>query len=160
MAQVTKVIRNFYRDSVALMRLSAHLSALAGVRQASAVMASPNNLALLREAGLLAGDIAAGANDLLVALDGEDEAALAAALAEAERGLQSKPATGDGAGPRQQPPRSLEMGLETMPAANLALISTPGDYAAAEAFKALHLGLNVMLFSDNVPIADEVALKR
>ena len=47
-----------------------------------------------------------------------------------------------------------------MPAANLALISTPGDYAAAEAMKALRLGLNVMLFSDNVPVEDEIALKR
>jgi succinyl-CoA synthetase alpha subunit len=52
------------------------------------------------------------------------------------------------------------MGFEEMPAANLALISTPGDYATAEAFKALRLGLNVMLFSDNVPIEDEAALKR
>jgi succinyl-CoA synthetase alpha subunit len=52
------------------------------------------------------------------------------------------------------------MGLEIMPGANLALISTPGDYAAAEAMKALRLGLNVMMFSDNVPAADEIALKR
>jgi succinyl-CoA synthetase alpha subunit len=52
------------------------------------------------------------------------------------------------------------MGLEAMPAANLALISTPGDYAAAEATKALRLGLNVMLFSDNVAVEDEIALKR
>ena len=37
--------------------------------------------------------------------------------------------------------------------ANLALISTPGEYAAAEAMKALRLGLNVMLFSDNVALA-------
>ena len=44
--------------------------------------------------------------------------------------------------------------------ANLALISMPGEYAAAEAEKALQLGLNVMLFSDNVALADEVALKR
>jgi succinyl-CoA synthetase alpha subunit len=160
MAQVAKVIRNFYRDSVALMQLSARLSELPGVRQASAVMASANNLALLREAGLLAGDVAAGPNDLLVALDGEDETTLGAALEQAERALDSQPGSGAAAGPRREPPRSLEMGLESMPAANLALISTPGDYAAAEALKALHLGLNVMLFSDNVPIEDEVALKR
>ena len=160
MAQVAKVIRNFYRDSAALMQLSARLSELPGVRQASAVMASANNLALLREAGLLAGDVAAGPNDLLVALDGEDETTLGAALEQAERALDSQPGSGAAAGPRREPPRSLEMGLESMPAANLALISTPGDYAAAEALKALHLGLNVMLFSDNVPIEDEVALKR
>ncbi|HWF61415.1 MAG TPA: hypothetical protein VN666_14035 [Nitrospira sp.] len=40
------------------------------------------------------------------------------------------------------------------------MISTPGEYAAAEAFKALRLGLNVMLFSDNVDLKDEIALKR
>ena len=45
------------------------------------------------------------------------------------------------------------MGLAESPSANFALISTPGDYAAAEAMKALRLGLNVMLFSDNVSIA-------
>jgi succinyl-CoA synthetase alpha subunit len=160
MAHVAKVIRNFYRDSVALMRLSARLSGLAGVRQASAVMASPTNLALLRDAGLLEGDVEASPNDLLIALDGEDAAPLTAALAEAERALDQQPASSSGGGPRREPPRSLEMGLDLMPAANLALISTPGDYAAAEAFKALRLGLNVMMFSDNVPIKEEVALKR
>ena len=159
MALVASVTRNFYRDSVALMQLSARLLTLPGVRQASAVMASANNLALLREAGLLAGDVAAGPNDLLVALDGE-EAAVAAALAEAERTLNETPTGGPAGGPRRQPPRSLEMGLEAAPAASLALISTPGEYAGAEAMKALRLGLHVMLFSDNVPLDDEVTLKR
>ena len=56
-------------------------------------------------------------------------------------------------------PKSLEMALGELPTANLALISTPGDYAAAEAMKALRLGLNVMLFSDNVALADEIELK-
>ena len=36
----------------------------------------------------------------------------------------------------------------------------PGDFAAAEARKALRAGLNVMIFTDNVPLAQEVALKR
>jgi succinyl-CoA synthetase alpha subunit len=52
------------------------------------------------------------------------------------------------------------MAVAADPGANLALISTPGEYAAAEATKALRLGLNVMLFSDNVSIEDEVALKK
>jgi len=155
-----KIIRNFYRDSVALMRLSAHLSELRGVQQASAVMASANNLALLRDAGLLDGDVEASPNDLLVALRAKDSATLAAALAEAERELNEQPESSTEAAPRREPPRSQEMGLELMPAANLALISTPGEYAAAEALKALHLGLNVMLFSDNVSVEDEVMLKR
>ena len=160
MAQTAKIIRNFYRDSVALMQLSARISRLPGVRQASAVMASANNLALLREAGLLQDAVAPSPNDLLIALDGDDEKALTAALDDAEGALNQEPAASTDDGARDEPPRSIEMGLAALPAANLALISTPGDYAAAEALKALRLGLNVMLFSDNVPVADEVALKR
>ena len=76
-------------------------------------------------------------------------------LTELAPALDQQPASSSGGGPRREPPRSLEMGLDLMPAANLALISTPGDYAAAEALKALRLGLNVMLFSDNVPIEEE-----
>jgi FdrA protein len=160
MASATKIIRNFYRDSVALMQLSSSIAKMQGVRQASAVMASEANLALLREAGLLADAVEAGPNDLLIALEGAEEAALTTAIAEAEQALDRKSSSGAAGGPRREPPRSLEMGLEAMPAANLALISTPGDYAASEAMKALRLGLNVMLFSDNVAVQDEIALKR
>jgi FdrA protein len=159
MARAKRVFRNFYRDSVSLMQLSAKLGALVGVRQASAIMATPGNLDLLREAGLAEGDVAAGPNDLLVALEGEDENALEAALAASEAELTRPPARPDGS-PCRTPPRSLEMALQEAASANLALISTPGDYAAAEAMKALRLGLNVMLFSDNVSLDDEIALKR
>ena len=40
------------------------------------------------------------------------------------------------------------------------LVSVPGRYAAGVAGEALDPGRNVFLFSDNVPLADEVALKR
>src|SRR5215469_721909 len=159
MTSAAKVVRNFYRDSVALMQLSSSLRKLPHIRQASAVMASEANLALLREAGLLAGAVEAGPNDLLIALEGDEEAALAAAIAEAEKALD-RTAPASAGGPRREPPRSLEMGLELMPSANLALISTPGDYAAAEAMKALRFGLNVMIFSDNVSVEEEIDLKR
>ena len=38
--------------------------------------------------------------------------------------------------------------------------AVPGAYAAAEALKAVKAGLNVFMFSDNVPLAQEVALKQ
>jgi FdrA protein len=159
MASAARVFRNLYRDSVSLMQLSAKLGALAGVRQASAIMATAGNLDLLREAGLAPAEVEAGPNDLLVALEGEEEA-LEGALAAAEAELTRAPAAAQDGGPRRLPPRSLEMALGEQPTANLALISTPGDYAAAEALKALRLGLNVMLFSDNVALEAEIALKR
>ena len=159
MPTAASVIRNFYRDSVALMQLSARLGQLPGIRQATAIMASEANRALLREAGLATHEVEAGPNDLLIAIEADSEAALEAAMAEASDAFDVK--SDSLASPaRHEPARSLEMGLEAMPAANLALISTPGDYAAAEAMKALHLGLNVMLFSNNVALEDEIALKR
>ncbi len=159
MPMAVNVIRNFYRDSVALMQLSSRLGKLPGIRQASAIMGSAANRALLREAGLATDEVEAGPNDLLIAIEADSGAALEAAMAEA-RGSFDRKSNGPAGAARREPPHSLEMGLEAMPAANLALISTPGDYAAAEAMKALHLGLNVMLFSDNVALEDEIALKR
>ena len=57
-------------------------------------------------------------------------------------------------------PRTIDSALRRMPDADLALISVPGAWAAAEARRALARGLHVMLWSDNVSIEDEVALKQ
>ena len=61
---------------------------------------------------------------------------------------------------RSLPRSNLAMGQVSLAGANMAQISVPGPYAAAEALKAIKLGMNVFLFSDNVPLAQEVALKQ
>lgn len=164
MANAAKLIANLYRDSVSLMQLSANLAARPGIEQASAIMATPANLALFAAAGLEHGKLVASPNDLLIAVRGANPADLEAALAAAVAELEQPPAAAAGGGPASMPLRSLQMALEQSPAQspapNLALISTPGEYAAAEAMKALRLGLNAMLFSDNVELRDEIALKR
>lgn len=157
---IHRLLRNLYRDSVSLMQLSADLARLPGVEQASAVMATPANLELLREAGLLRERVAASPSDLLIALSGKSPAVLHAALAEAQAALEKPPVAAAGGGAVTALPKTLQMAQAQAGGANLALISVPGEYAAAEAAKALRLGLNVMLFSDNVSLADEVALKR
>src|SRR5205085_609753 len=91
---------------------------------------------------------------------GKRAAGLQAALAQAVAAREKRVSAASAGGPPQAPLASLQMALGESPGANLALISVPGDYAAAEAMKALRLGLNVMLFSDNVSGADEVSLKR
>ena len=73
MITLEKVLRNEYRDSVSLMQISATLSAFPGVRQASMIMATENNISLLHEAGLLEGTVDAGPNDLLIVLQGDDQ---------------------------------------------------------------------------------------
>ena len=156
----TLVRPNFYRDSVALMRLAADLEALPGIEQASAIMATEANLAMLAETGAAPDAITAGPNDLLVVVTGADETSLAAALEHAAARLDGevpKAPLGGSEAPRR--PRSLVEAAAMTPAATLALISCPGEYAAAEAMKALRLGLDTMIFSDNVSLDDEVALK-
>ena len=149
---------NTYFDSVVLMRAASLVSARPGVAAASLVMGTPANLALLAQAGLLDDDArVAGPNDLVIVVDGDHDA-LGPALAEAEASLHPPPDPGASMseGPR---PRSLVAAVDAADHPNLALISVPGPYAASEALKALRLGLNVFLFSDNVPVADEILIK-
>ncbi|MEV0094962.1 acyl-CoA synthetase FdrA [Streptomyces sp. NPDC050738] len=155
---VNAVRPNTYVDSVALMRVAGSLAALPHVEAASLVMGTPANRRILADAGLLAGEgDRARPNDLLIALRCSPDA-VRDAIAEADRLLlqgwsddapKSAPAGGE-------PPRSLA----TVPeGARLALVSTPGPYAAAEALKALRRGMHAFVFSDNVPVTDEVLLK-
>ncbi|MDP5181943.1 acyl-CoA synthetase FdrA [Blastococcus sp. BMG 814] len=154
-----RVYPNLYKDSVALMAISAALLKLAGVAAASVVMATDSNRENLRTAGL-ADDAVAGPNDLLVAVRG-DAAACEEALDLADRLLAEQPTAADGGGSvQEQPPTSVQAAATRTPSANLALVSVPGPYAAAEALKALRLGLDVMLFSDNVPVEHEIEIKR
>ena len=126
MSTAQQMVRNLYRDSVSLMKFSEKVTALPGISQASAVMATENNISLLVAAGLLQQVVSPSPNDLLIVVEGSDAAATEAALREAVTLLsqRAEPASGDGV--RVVPPRSIEMGLETMPHANFALISTPG----------------------------------
>lgn len=153
----SKVFRNLYQDSVSLMQISARISKLPGIHKASVVMGTPMNLDQLQGAGL-GNDITAGPNDLIIAVMGE-AAACTEALELAEQRLNSKPEDNGSTAAQTPNPVSLEMAQEQLTDANLALISVPGDYAAAEAIKALNLGMNVMMFSDNVSTEDEKAIK-
>jgi FdrA protein len=156
-----------YFDSVVLMRIAAEIGGRDGVRTASLVMATASNKDVLASAGLLEGAAAdAGPNDLVVAVDGAEDA-LDDALAAAEEALSAKGAPAAAAGGEGEPrrPRTLAeaagaAGAEDAARGGLAVISTPGRYAAAEARKALRLGLNAFVFSDNVPLEQEIALKR
>jgi len=155
MTRALRIVSGAYRDSVALMQLSSELAALPGIKRASLVMATPANLGLLAEAGLLDKPLQAAPNDLVIALEGR---ALEAAFAHAMRALgERRERAGTAAAVA---PKSLAQAHQLAPHSNLALISVPGEYAAAEARKALRLGLNAMLFSDNVTLEDEAALKR
>ena len=152
---LNRVERGRYLDSVALMRLSRRLAALPGVQGASMMIGSPSNKALLRDAGLLAaeGD-AATPNDIVIAVRADDETAARRALASGlQEDKQASPTDRHAA-------KSLAGALDALPGANFALISVPGEFAAAEARRALEAGLHALVFSSGVPLEEERALKQ
>jgi FdrA protein len=140
------------------MEAARELVSLPGVLDAAVVMATDANKGILREAGLLLPEVErATPNDLVIVVRAETEEAADRALEAADEFLARRPGAG-GAG-RGHQPRAILSAVRGNPAANLAVVSVAGQYAAAEAWEALRNGLHVLLFSDNVPIEDEVALK-
>lgn len=146
-----------YYDSVMLMQAQRALAALPGVLDAGVVMATPANLQLLAAGALLMPDApAAQPDDLLIVVRAENAAAATVALQQLDGLLRSRGAAGADAAFR---PKSLESAVRQAPQAGWVLISTPGRYAAGVARQALALGRHVFLYSDNVPLQEEVALK-
>ena len=147
-----------YYDSVTLMRVARELQAVPGIEDAAVWMGTEANKGILAVAGLLSPKArAASAADLIVCVKAADNAAATVALDRVEDLLtQTRTAR---APDEEYHPRTLVRALEAMPGANLAVISVAGQYAAREARQALERGLHVLLFSDNVPLEDEIALK-
>ncbi len=141
------------------MRLAREVGKKPGVSEVAALMGTPMNHEIMTQAGL-AGErgIDAGPNDLVLAVEADSHELALEAIEEAKAFLTQEQGAGGGASDFS--PSSLAGALAAAPDSNLAMISVPGAYAAKEAMDALQRGLHVFLFSDNVPVDDEVALKQ
>ncbi len=148
-------VRSAYADSVTLLQVSRDVAASPGVQAAQVAMGTPLNLEVLTSMGFEVPPCSP--NDMVVALRLDSEDALPAALAAVSSALAatSRPASGD---TTVALARTTGSALRRGPA-DLALVSVPGPSAVVEAVDALDAGLDVMVFSDNVPVEDEVALK-
>jgi FdrA protein len=158
------VLKDRYVDSVVQMSASRSMMDVDGVTWAAAAMGTAANLDTLGGKGFDTSSFAAGANDCFLAVDADSDNAVEEALQAGEAALGGKAAAGgDGKGSgaaAAERPRSLTEALDALgESASLAIVSVPGEYAALEAHKALSAGLNVLLFSDNVPLDQEVELK-
>jgi len=153
-----RVFRDTYVDSVMQLAASRAMNELDGVDWAAAAMATPANLRTLAEEGFSTDDLGS-ANDLFLAVRGRDDDVVQDALSAGADSMFASRAAGGGATPAARAHRTIGRAVRELPGSNVAVVSVPGEYAALEAHEALTAGLDVLLFSDNVSIPDEVALK-
>jgi FdrA protein len=159
-ARGLRVHRDTYLDSLLLMATTVTMDERPGVSWAGAVMANQRGLEDLAAAGFSSADLdGLGANDLVLAVTAEDEETLEATLDAGREAAfaERRPAAGDTTA--ETPSEDLAEAVRREPGMSVAVVSVPGEYAALEAHHALTAGLHVLLFSDNVPVEEEIELK-
>jgi FdrA protein len=172
MSQRVEVFKDRYVDSVVQMSASRAMMDVDGVEWAAAAMGTPANLDTLAGKGFDTNSFSATANDCFLAIDASSDDAIGAALEAGKKALAGGAGGGEAGGlagaAAAERPRSFTEAIDAVGARvsggqvklpNVAIVSVPGDYAALEAHKALSAGLHVLLFSDNVPVDQEVELK-
>lgn len=143
----------FYRDSVSLMQVSQRAGV--GVSGALVAMATPLNVELAIQMGFVLPPTSP--NDLIIAIDAPNEESLSHAFDVVEEALDEQL--------RKSREQSSDSGftpartLGRTQGAGIALISVPGEFAFIDAVDALENDMNVMIFSDNVTVQDEILLK-
>ncbi|MEO6501718.1 MAG: FdrA family protein [Jatrophihabitantaceae bacterium] len=148
--------RGLYADSVTLLQVSRQVGQADGVQAALVGMATELNLEMLAGMGFQPPG-SQSPNELFIAVRAADEQSVTAAAELAEQ-LLNAPRRSSGAGAAEQPPRTIGSAAAST-GAGLALISVPGQHAFTEAMDALDAGCDVLVFSDNVSVADEIRLK-
>jgi len=156
---VNVVKRNLFRDSIQLMRLSEDVKRLDGVDDAVVSMGTDTNRRLLKNLGLLGNESkSAGDGDLIIAVRVRGGFDVDDVMTRVEQLVMTPPASSGGA--RTRIFHSVQSALEAIQGANLAIVSVPGKQAFEPAMELLRSGVNVHLFSDHVPLDQELKLKR
>lgn len=159
MFRVSKTIvrHGFYQDSVILMAASEKIQRITGVSQVVVFMATEMNKILCTELGLMTDEASlATPNDMIIGIEATDQELIDRILDRLDDYLSPRQ---EGKDEVQWEP-SLEQAIKSNPMANLAVISLPGEFAGFASQKALDQGLNLFIFSQDVPIDEEVRLKQ
>ena len=155
----TEIRSGAYYDSVILMQLQRSLADLPTVIDAGVVMGTEANKDLLEQSGLLVDEIkGANADDLVIVVKAENEKNAQKALEQVDDLVAARRSRD--AVDQEFLPKSQESAAKTLPDAKWTLISVPGRYAAGVSREALRLGTHVFLYSDNVSLEEEIALKK
>ncbi len=149
---------NTYFDSVSLMLLSNKANLIEGVDQAIIAMGTEMNKEVMKNIGLLTPEIeTAKSSDLIIVVRTETDESSKNAFSQIEKLFTKKETS---RGKRAVTYSTISSAAQSIPDANLAIIAVNGTYATGEARKALENDLNVMMFSDNVSIEEEIELKK
>jgi FdrA protein len=156
MTLVKNIVRvNYYRDSVQLLHFSQQARQIEGIIDAAVVMATSTNKELLARQNLLSQDGKdAAADDMIIAVSAESMSAIDNGVRRIEGLFKTS------AQPREVRFHSIDEAIRSLPEANLAVISIPGEYARELVLSALDRGLNVHLFSDHVSPDVELEIKQ
>ena len=151
------VYKNQYQDSVRLMSISREAAKLDGVSKVLALLGTVSNKDVIARLGLKDPAVdAATASDLMICIEAKD-AAVKAALDNVQAHLKTK---AGGSKAEELKPATIEEAADRLEDANFCMISLPGPMAKLDVLSAINRGLNVMLFSDNITIEDEIELKK
>lgn len=155
----TVILKNNYQDSINLMLLTNKINEFSTVTMSQIMMGTDANKDILRNTDLLTPEAeAASANDLMIVVDSEEANIMDEVLPAVDEFLSDL--SSKGGTESKAASTSWAEALEALPDANVALFSIPGEYGAPEMEKALKNDLHVFSFTDNIPIEDEVRLKK
>ena len=151
----TRIETSRYVDSLETLFASSVLNEQEGIEIGYAGMATDAFKEMIAEFDLLTAEIrTCGAGDYVVVARAESQDAFDAALAEIDA---SRTVAADAE--QEQSYGSIKAAVAAHPEANLCSVAVPGEYALAEVRKALDAGLHCVVFSNNVPLADEHEMK-
>ena len=153
----TVVKKGLYYDSVKLMLVTNKLLEIDSIRNIAVVMGTDLNKDTLIRNHLYSEEAEkATKNDLIIAMDTDSLESFESALKIIDSELNSR--SNDNS--EEEVYLSLNSAIKDYHQSNFCIISVPGEYAAEETENALDKNLNVMLFSDNVSVEDEIRLKK
>ena len=155
MNKYTKVLFNSYYDSVTLMSLASKIKKETNANEVVVLMATEMNKDLINRVGLSTDEVnKCCENDCIIGVECEDDAEniVNNIIQKLNDGNKTKKEHSDITYKTQEE-------LYKDHDSNMVVISVPGAYAAHEAHIALRNNKNVMLFSDNVSLEEELKLK-
>jgi FdrA protein len=151
---------NFYRDSLQLMKISEKLRQSSGVSDASIVMATETNKGVLIRLGFSPSLIEqANESDMIIAVRARDQQSIDLAAEQIGKLFES-PEEGRLDSKDQEKTTDIDLALRKMPGTNLVLLSIPGEYVKDISYKLIEQGIHQQIFSDHVPVEDELTIKK